>query len=370
MTCFRNTIFVRRNIIVYKNIVAALLLLTVLSGMALSGIVLSGCGNTSVDPSQITIPRTTNKLRLIQDGDYTEFKVTGTFTDPELDINPTDSTINLVTGTTGYCEPKVNTTTTAFNGTLRIDWSAAQLTQPFSGGAMLDVMKQVTTLTLDITPPGTVTTTEYISQDPTTGSVTLHAFDGNPGLSQYYWVSNVADLGSINNPVVLPSPLPANGTNGGTYFVNQGCDGNSACTQSIRSYTNNLTFTGENIDGLKTALGKFNPLSYVYLGSMLDTNSPSVLATLDMRGFCDTQNAFFKGVAWVLPEVGLLELDNSCASNTIQSVDMNDPAVVNAAHACSLDPGSVTNNVVPVYLIKAWDFKAEISATNIPLPSN
>ena len=343
---------------------------------------LTAC-NSSTDPQDIIVPRASDNLRLIQDGDYMEFTVTGTLTDHTLDRDPTFNNINL-TGNT-FCTPKIVESEQPFSGTLRIEWSAnAPLAEPLIGAGTVDVMKQTTTLSLDINTP--VTTTEYISQDATTGSISLHAFDNDPTLSQYYWVSTaskeqtttdgggttttetVADLENIVSPVILTSPLPASGTSDAVYYVNQGCDASSAaCAESIRRYTNNLTFIGEQAGGLRTALGNYNPLGYLYRGALQDTNSSSVSAMLDMRGFCNTQESFFSGVAWVLPEVGLLELNNACVSNSLQDVDMTDTAVVNPPpDTCTVDPD---NSTVTEVLIKQWNFTAKISATNIPLPT-
>jgi hypothetical protein len=348
---------------------------------------LSGCNN-SITPEQQVIKRSTNDLRIITDGDYIEYTVTGTKTEPALERDATNNRINL-TGN-GSCRPKEVSSEESFTGTLRIDWSAnPPLTEPLSGSTTVDVMKQVTTLTLEGSSP--VTTTEYISQDKS-GSISLYAFDDNPGMSQYNWVStasrtqivldadgnsvldsnnnvvteDVANLGSIVSPVVLPSPLPSSGSSNGVYYVNQGCEGSSACTESIRRFTNNLTFLGENPGGLNTALGKFNPLGYLFTDALQDTSSTSVEAMLDIRGFCDMRESFFKGVAWVLPEVGLVELTNTCASNDIQEVDMSDTTVVNPSESCTVDP---QNSTVPVFLITQWSLTAEISKTNIPLPS-
>ena len=364
----------------FRSVVLMLIMFTVVT---------TAC-TTSDNPRSRPVNRTTENIKIIQAGDFIEYTVYGTFRDTQVGTNLIGA---------GFCEPELVVVEKNLVGTLRVSWpTTTSLPRPLQAPGTIAVLEQVVTLDLEnadnpfdtfsglVSFP--VTHTSYISQDAE-GSVTLHAMPdvSNPG--EYFWVSTagidvietdifgndletqVADLTSVINPVILPSPVSLTG---GTvsqfdYHFNEGCDGMVNCSESSRYFSGSHTFSGEVSDGLVTALGEFKPIVYLHNGYIKDREATRNVSLLtDIRAFCDTQgtglndnDVGYSGVTWILPEFGVLKSSNVCSSNVTTTVDMS----TFAPGTCTLPTPSTIDTALP----KVWDLDSiELSSTNIALP--
>lgn len=345
----------------FVQILSSLLLVMLL-------LLIAACGSVTNNDRDRIVQRSSDNLHVYKNGEYIQYTVTGTVT-KNLMERDSGNKINLGANQFGLCYPIFSTTEEQVTGTLSVTWNTNNdLTQPLLAGGALTVIRQESTLTLDSI--GTYTSTEYISQNTSNGALTLRAYDDNPGMLTYYWVTTDASLSTINNPVLWPSPVPDYNPDSNTanadYYVHSGCDASTSCTESIRTFTHNLTFNGENPGGLHTALGLFNPLGIAFNAALRDTSATNVNAMMDIRGFCNTQESFFAGIAWILPEVGVVELENACTSNDVTNIDLTDTAQVNIppSTVCALP----TETTGPAIEVTIYDLSAKIATTNIKLP--
>ena len=384
-------------------VVAKLILTLIMTSIVMMSL---ACSRNS-DKEKI-IQRTTDNLHVYQDLDYIQYTVTGTVSSVYMErdaagiINQATNPLNAP-----YCGVIYNQTgDIEVSGTLTLNWlNNSAIAKPLLTGGSYEVKRQESILALDSI--GSYTTNAFISQDGSTGALTLRAYEDTP-LSTYYWVTANADLNSITNPVYMPSPIPILDTVYATNYVNTGCDGAASCTNSIRQVTHNLSFNGDNLSneenrgGLQTALGLFNPINVQFTENYLDVNSTNIAAKLDVKGFCDdpvffvypikaTQpsfdteparfpaspktEAYVSGQGWLLPEVGMLQLEFYCSSNLITTIDdlatsslVNPPSDGCVEPPRPIGPDGVTTIDFRFPETTTYHLTAEISSTNITLP--
>ncbi|NOX76221.1 MAG: hypothetical protein GXP17_06330 [Gammaproteobacteria bacterium] len=266
-----------------------------------TGILLSGCLVSKKDP--VFIERSTDNMRIYQDGDFILYDVSKI----------------LVTGPTTQ-----NTT-----GTLRIDWKAtAPLPDLNKPGDVITVLKELTTLNFPNDDAGSdIATVRYISQDddinsPSYGSIRLHAFEA-PGQGKYYWLN--LDGSTNGDPVVkpftvFPSPLSVGQQDLGVeFYVMEGCNPEN-CSSEIGKFTDNPTIDGDTTQ-IRTNLATYvNPFEISFNGEALPTGGSTVLPVLfDIRGACGANQqgkTTFSGRMFVMPEIGVLQMTTTCIYGT------------------------------------------------------
>lgn len=248
----------------------------------ISAATLSGCLVEKKDP--VKIARTTDFLRLYQANDIITYNVE--------EFRYSDSSIR--------------------NGILTIKWLAhAPLLRPGTITPLIPVLEQVITLSFDggATETGTV---RYISQDATTREVTLHAIQA-PGANPYYWLS-ASDL--INTPITTESysiftspmgvginPAPVN------FNVMEDCDASSSCDYHFGRYSDDMNIVGDTTS-IITSLGEFtNPFQISFNGTTIPDNGFPVI---DVRNICGTNTTTHAGTMYVMPEIGIIQMTNTC----------------------------------------------------------
>ncbi|NOZ53406.1 MAG: hypothetical protein GXP08_09760 [Gammaproteobacteria bacterium] len=263
--------FVRR-----KTIPTSALLATV--GTVL--LLLSGCLVSDDEELKTLIDRDNNTLHTIKAGDFMEYRVAGQVTIAAN--NP-----QFVTGT------------------LTITWENTQIPRPFGDTPPIDVLKEITTLTLGSTSYETL---RYIKQQ-TDGTIDLYAFDGaNP--DEYYRVGpDNENLGNIAPVSILHSDVKTTGTENINYKIAEDCKTGLSCTNKIMSITNNVTYQGD--AEIQTDVGKFNTLRLDYDGSLIPSFT-NIATIFDIRSACDESNAKFGGNLYIFPQVGIVRIDQRC----------------------------------------------------------
>ena len=252
----------------------------------ISAATLSGCLVEKKDLVQIA--RTTNELRVYQDGDFISYNVTAT-TIPLIGIPTTQ------------------------NGTLTVQWSQHDdLTRPVTL-TPVPVIKETSTLNLGgATNEGTV---RYISQDDllNPGQITLHALEAG---SLRYWLSDDAtDLDTTASSIFFYSPIIPGIKPRTDFFAMDDCEGNANCNSGIGRYIDDQNVVGDST-AITTSLGKFlNPFQINFSGS--STPSPAPLpVTFDVRNICDTDITQHGdagiGTMFVMPEIGMIRMENRC----------------------------------------------------------
>ena len=248
----------------------------------ISATTLSGCLVEKKDLVQIA--RTTNFLRLYQAGDIITYNV------EELRLSDL----------------------TTRNGILTIEWrSHTSLLRPGPVTPLIPVLEQVITLSFDggATETGTV---RYISQDATTREVTLHAIQA-PGANPYYWLS-ATDL--INTPITTESfsiftspmgvgidPAPVN------FNLMEDCDASSSCNYHFGRYSDDMNIVGDSTS-IITSLGEFtDPFQISFNGTTIPDNGFPVI---DVRNICGTNTTTHAGTMYVMPEIGIIRMTNTC----------------------------------------------------------
>lgn len=229
--------------------------------------------------------------------------------------------------------------TTVQTGTLHIKWvSHGGLVRPGADTTLIPVVKEVATLTYDgasSNPKGAV---RYISQTDIAnpGQITLHAINDVAGFTS--WLSTI-DLSGSNIPTesftIFESPLSVGldqlpiG-----FYIMEGCDqASGTCVQPLGQYSDNMNTVG-NTASITTNLGIVtNPFQISFNGT---TIPGSGFPILDVRNICGAATTTHAGTMFVIPEVGMIQMTNTC----------NDP---------TSPGGSVIYNI-------------SIRSTNIPLP--
>jgi hypothetical protein len=239
----------------------------------ISIITLSSCLVEKKDLKQIA--RTTNNLRVYQAGDVVTYSVE---------------------------ELRLSDFSTRF-GTLTVKWLAHDsLLRPGPVTPLIPVLEQHITLSFDSGAPEEPGTVRYISQDDVTGEVTLHAIkDPTPtsGLSPYFWLS---ESGLISTPIttksfsIFTSPMDVGIDPAPVKFnVMKDCDTSSACTDHLGEYT----------------LGDFvNPFQISFNGTTISPDSGFPI--IDVRNICGTITTTHTGTMYVMPEIGIIQMTNTC----------------------------------------------------------
>lgn len=343
---------------------------------------IAGCGST--DSDEQIIPRTTDNVRLYQNGDYIEYDVTGTVTDTRFSRDSSGNNFVYPNENEGSCFPELVTPSPAksFEGTLSVIWyTNPDLTMPPGGGGFpVNVIREESTLTISGDETGSWTSIRYISQNQNTGEITLRAFGDNVAANDYFWASTArtidkANLSIITSPVILNSPVILTTDTSLDYFINSGCDGSQVCLEELRHYTGIQTFVGENPGGVTTYFGRIEPIGYAFRGDIEDTSTvrTTVTGLFDIRAFCSEGNkgiASFSGAAWILPELGVVKIENAaCTDPWVTYVKPYSPL---STDTCYIDPTYDPNAAGPEATIvveqRYWNWSAEIRNTNISLP--
>jgi len=271
--------------------------------LILASIVLGGLTGCLVKKKDLKkIARTTDKLRIYKPGDYILYDVS-------------------ITRVPNLSPPVYQ------SGTLRIEWKLhPDIAVPFTGGAKtIPVIQEVSTLDIN---GGTsnLGTTKYISQDAN-GQVTLHAIEAI-GTENHYWLNTSGDssLTTINYFTTFNSPLSPGDqsfdsydsdavliTSNPTinYYVLEGCEGNASCSSAIGVFSNDHDIVGDSHE-ITSKLGVFiNPFQINFSGSATPSPAPFPV-TFDIVSLCGTDHTTFDGTMYVMPEIGMVEMTNTC----------------------------------------------------------
>lgn len=251
---------------------------------------LAGCLVDEDDVAPIK-NRSTDNFRLIQDGDFYNYRVFVTFT-------PSGSPSNSV------------------EGNLNVTYSSTTLPNPFLAGGNVPgtIFREYSVLTLG----GTVYTVKrYIRQDTTTGALSVLAirdgsFDNDVGT-----LFRIGQNSNLTAPIaveILPSPVPSTDASDQFSFVYQymaGCESGASCA-AIEQQINNISIEYQGNADITTFEGRFNALRVDYNGNFLGGDSPPVPILFNLKGACDLDSASFTQSEFIFPEVGVVFIDNTC----------------------------------------------------------
>lgn len=280
---------------VYQRIAGILIVVVVITS-------LPGCLVKKKDLDKIA--RTTDNLRIYQDGDYIIYDVIA---------------VRL---------PNNSPTPETLYGTLRIDWNAHQnLIQPVTNNS-IPVIQEIMTLNLNgASETGTV---RYISQD-TNGKVTLHAIEAT-GIEEHYWLNTQGNnnltttefFTIFNSPITFgdqdfdsynPKTDITTTNSSVSFYILEGCEGQASCNSSIGQFSDDHDVVGDSTE-ITTNLGVFvNPFRIDFYGSATPTPAPFPVV-FDIRDVCGTgptQHGFASnGIMYIMPEVGMIYMSNTC----------------------------------------------------------
>ena len=249
-------------------------------------LVLAGCLVENSDPPPV-IERSDDQLRMIQDGDRLVYRI--------LSGQRTESG-----------------TTTFSNGTMTVTWSSDSILNPQTA-EQIPVLREVTVVEFESgSPPQT--TTRYITQDPTNGSIFVHAYYDYNTLPILYMGNFVEGATTyLYQPIqTVTSPLDMNDSVF-SYRVIDDCNLTS-CLTSLKAITEAMVFNSEQvitIDAGRT----YRTLYYTY-NAVYQEGSASIPipAPLDYRRtFCGASSVEFFGEYFYFPEVGLVSFQTSCS---------------------------------------------------------
>lgn len=270
---------------------------------------LSGCLVDKKKPEDVVkIARTTDTLRIYQAGDFIDYNVTAF-------INTQTST------TTQY-------------GVLRVAWTnTGFLPDPHSGQDIIPDLKEITTLTYDGSTQPDATVTRYISQvttapvdpnEPGIGSIILHAID-DPVDDKDYWPypdGTTSQTTPVISPIIFGSPLSIGKSFPASFSIMECATG--LCAQEIYNFTDTTFEVVGDTQEARTDLGDFSdPFELSFSGGTVpNTGAPTVSIIGDIRDACGTSNDYIShsGNMFVLPEIGMIKMDNTCSNSSGESV--------------------------------------------------
>lgn len=235
--------------------------------------------------------------------------------------------------------------TTSTQGGIEMTWALSSLILPFSSEVRTPVLQQQVTET---NIEGERIAIQYITQDPTSGSILLNAFKGVM-TSSSYWPDSNGGLAAPDVPetrTIFSSPID-DGAGGSLVGIPQHSGGaldftvmgscTSTCTQAAQFTFSDYTIAG--IDNIETPLGTFEAYRLHISGTLTPSAVISETAYFDYRVSCGTAGSTaqvtFDGNVWIYPPIGPVKLQNLCSTTVSGS-----PRVVN--------------------------FVAQISSTNLP----
>ncbi len=254
-----------------------------------------------------TIPSVTNTLRIYKAGERIEYNVTAT---------------NLNTG-------MIN------RGILTVKWEAtSDLIDPINTTITIPVLKETTTLTYDddnTADPAIVI--RYISQintePPSTnqGRIILHAIDDGSGTptNPNYWPYDTTNASTPNSnadvisPVIFDSPIvvgtPENSSL--NFSIMEGC-GSGTCGTEIYNFIDNISVDNKTSE-ITTELGKLTKLFKIsFSGRNIPKGGLTLSVLGDIRHACgdSTKDLTHFGNMLVMPEVGIVQMENTCQVDT------------------------------------------------------
>ena len=259
---------------VYKKLLISLI------GLSSMTLLLTGCLVENKDPPPL-IDRTTDNLRLINAGDRIVYAITGTRTN--------------------------NFVPTSISGQMTVEWFEDFIEDPHNQNVQIQVFREETVLTFN--QGGGNTFIRYITQDQTTGSISVHA---------YYTKQDLVYVGAFGptpytyEPIeIVSSPIQmANSTF--SYRILNCVPGNSQCeVPSLRAITEANEYISE-YDITTTGGRRYNTLYFTYTGRTPEGVSISLSSPLDYRMSCYPDAFEFDGEYYYFPDVGLVEFFSSC----------------------------------------------------------
>ena len=301
-------------------------------------VALSGC--LVGDDDDLKIRKiNTSIYRIIQDGDFLEYRIAGTRTPPGV---PTGNSVT---------------------GKLTIDYDFINIPAAYGLGAPIPVIRETSHIVIDKFIDETVI--RYLQQDTTVGSPTegtlyLVGYP-SPTVGQPWYVTQHGILNPLQNaaPVeIVKSPAPTEptlptgdgdpvGSGDKTYnfTIMDDCVNSPSCNSIVGSISDTINFidigdppTAIQTYDTSTDFARFETIGYTYNMLFIDPYSDNQV--LDARMFCDANGIQFDGVAYVYPAVGIVYYEMT---------------------SCNPSP---TNPDPSTYFIIAT-----LSGTNIPLPS-
>lgn len=259
---------------------------------------LSGCLVEKKD--LVEISSKTGNLHVYQPGEYIDYFVTATTT-------------------------SVGGGTTVQTGTLHISWQAhAGLDRPGAPVELIPVVKEVTKLFYDggsSLPPGTV---RFISQegaaDTNPGQMTIHAINDSTGETGWLHTDDITGFTDVPTEsfIIFESPLSVGLDQLPVSFhVMENCDITSGVCSTpsgqtsavVGQYSDDMATVG-NTTPITTSLGIVtNPFQISFSGTTIPSNGFPII---DVRNVCGTTTTTHAGTMYVLPELGVIRMTNTC----------------------------------------------------------
>ena len=289
----------------HPRMIAAIALIT------LTAVALTGCLVTKKEPEPPSYRKSDN-LHVYQQGDWIRYNVF--------------ATIIAGSGSNDYR-----------SGVLEIRWDDyAFLPSPdgnlSNGGNNYEVIKKRYLFCLDGASciPTETRVIQYIHQDDpvttTAGTERLVAMGGLPAL-QYYWLNTTGGsaiapanpnndiTGGQETVITLKSPLFITDEYMVDYFLMDNCyTGAPGCQDNVGEFTNLIKVVGDGTQ-VNTNIGNYaNPFEITFEGRVVpDTDVGGQLPlTFDIFDLCTDKNSEHSGSMYIVPEIGVIQLRNTC----------------------------------------------------------
>ena len=264
-----------------KQAIFSILIISTLS------LFLAGCLVENSDPPPV-IERSTDNLRIIQAGDRLVYRI--------------------LSG-----QRTVGGTTTFSNGTMTVTWTNDVIIDPQNAPTTIPVLREDTVVEFE--NGGIESTTRYITQDPTNGSLFVHAYYENSPTLPIVYMGDFVPLAPtyLYQPIqTVTSPL-AMSNSVFSYRVIDDCNLTS-CATSLKAITEAVQYNSEQvitIDAGRTYRTLYYTYNAIYEEGSASTPLP---APLDYRRtFCGAGAVEFFGEYYYFPEVGLVSFQSSCS---------------------------------------------------------
>ena len=263
---------------------------------------ISGC-LVDEDSTPTLKNRTTDDIRLLQNGDYFNYIVAGRFT------------------------PLGGGSPTLLEGTLNVTYTVESFPLPFTSeaGAPIPggtIFREYSVL--DLGPGNIYRVKRYIQQAPS-GALSIVAAraditNNSPTgtryrVGQYDAVFNPNPLSNPQPVEILASPVPSTNADNETNFRYQymsGCETPAVdCNPILAQEINLISIEYQGNADVTTYDGRFNTLVVHYNGNFLGPSSPSPLL-FNIMGACDSYQGSFTQSNYIFPEVGVVFIDTTC----------------------------------------------------------
>jgi hypothetical protein len=214
-------------------------------------------------------------------------------------------------------------TDTPRSGTLEVKWEqTADIKDPFSN-TDFPVLKETTKIYYGNDASNAEVYVRYIEQD-ISGTIYLRAIDDFASTTDY-WLSSNSNVppGDLAGFEIFHSPFISGSLLQIDFNVMSGCTGTS-CQPSLGTFSNGLEVVDNSVVVIGTRYGTFTNVYEVTYNGLVSQTDQTPLPFFDFLDICHITGLFnnttHNGTLRIVPEVGVIQIINTCQAVTGQAV--------------------------------------------------